>query len=77
MELWLDFEEGRTPEGLLVKDMDTYEMVLQAYEYENKYPDVDLIDFFKSKERIKNPTLKKWADELFNKRKQNANKQNN
>ena len=33
-ELWLDFEDRRTPEGRLVRDADRLELMLQAFVYE-------------------------------------------
>ena len=45
--LWLEYEKGSSPEGLIVKDIDKYEMMLQAFQYELRYPDVDLSEFFK------------------------------
>jgi putative hydrolase of HD superfamily len=32
--LWEEYEAGLTPEAMLVKDLDKFEMILQAYEYE-------------------------------------------
>jgi len=33
-QLWLDFEDRRTPEGRLVRDADRLELLIQAYIYE-------------------------------------------
>lgn len=32
--LWLEYESGVTPESQLVKQIDKFEMALQAYQYE-------------------------------------------
>jgi putative hydrolase of HD superfamily len=32
--LWMEYESGTSKEALLCKDIDKYEMILQAYEYE-------------------------------------------
>lgn len=32
--LWQEYEEGTTPEALAVKDLDKFEMIVQADEYE-------------------------------------------
>ena len=32
--LWLEYEEGSTSEALFIKDVDKFEMIVQAYEYE-------------------------------------------
>lgn len=37
----MEYEEAKTYESWIVKDLDKFEMVQQAYEYESKY-DVDL-----------------------------------
>ncbi len=33
-ELWMEYENATTPEALFVKDVDKFEMILQAFEYE-------------------------------------------
>ena len=32
--LWKEYEDGSTPEACLVKDLDKFDMIFQAYEYE-------------------------------------------
>jgi putative hydrolase of HD superfamily len=32
--LWQEYEEAKTPEALLVKDLDKFELIVQAMEYE-------------------------------------------
>lgn len=32
--LWHEYEEAKTPEALFVKDLDKFEMIVQALEYE-------------------------------------------
>ena len=34
IDLWNEYEEGTTPEAILVKDIDRLEMIIQAVEYE-------------------------------------------
>ena len=34
MSLWREYEDGTTPEASLVKDLDKFEMITQAVEYE-------------------------------------------
>ena len=36
-DLWLEYEEQVTPVSLYCKDIDKFEMVMQAYEYEKKH----------------------------------------
>ncbi|KAG0163749.1 HD domain-containing protein 2 [Apophysomyces sp. BC1034] len=33
-ELWQEYEDAKSPEALLVKDLDKFEMIVQALEYE-------------------------------------------
>jgi putative hydrolase of HD superfamily len=32
--LWQEYEDAQTPEALFVKDLDKFEMIVQALEYE-------------------------------------------
>ncbi|KAK2963178.1 putative metal-dependent phosphohydrolase [Blattamonas nauphoetae] len=52
LDLWLEFEEGTTPEARFMKEIDKLEMVLQAREYETDQPGVNLEPFFTSTEGI-------------------------
>ena len=47
LELWLDYEEGRTPEGRFVKACDKLDMALQASFYSEKQG-IDLGEFIES-----------------------------
>ena len=47
LELWLDYENERTPEGRFVKACDKLDMALQASLYSEKY-DLDLNVFVES-----------------------------
>lgn len=51
VELWLDFELGRTPEGVLVKQLDKVEMALQAAVYETA-SGRDLSEFHRSARQL-------------------------
>jgi putative hydrolases of HD superfamily len=33
-DLWVEYERAETKEALFVKDLDKFEMIVQAYEYE-------------------------------------------
>ena len=33
-DLWMEYERAETREALFVKDIDKFEMIVQAYEYE-------------------------------------------
>ena len=38
--LWEEYEAATTPEALLVKDLDKFEMIVQAFEYEKGRRDI-------------------------------------
>ncbi|KAK5799085.1 HD domain-containing protein [Linnemannia elongata] len=62
--LWAEYEAATTPEALLVKDFDKFEMIMQALEYE-KSEDVTLEDFFAgTRGKFKHPMVTGWVDEL-------------
>ncbi|KAF9921607.1 HD domain-containing protein 2 [Linnemannia zychae] len=69
--LWAEYEDASTPEALLVKDFDKFEMILQASEYE-KSEDMTLEDFFAgTRGKFKHPMVTGWVDELEAERAQN------
>lgn len=69
LELWQEYEDHATPEAILVKDFDKFEMILQADEYE-KSQDKQLDDFFNStRGKFKTPEVQSWAKELESQRK--------
>jgi putative hydrolase of HD superfamily len=77
MELWLEYEQGLTPTALLCKDIDKFEMILQAYEYEKSNlkliagdSNLNLESFFEStKGKFSHPEMKSLAEKLYNLRK--------
>ncbi|KAK3291068.1 uncharacterized protein B0H64DRAFT_331254 [Chaetomium fimeti] len=61
MEAWLDYEEGRTPEGRWMKEMDKFECLVQAYEYEQQtYGEKDLDEFQGLASKIHSPEGREW-----------------
>jgi putative hydrolase of HD superfamily len=36
MQLWNEYESAETKEALFIKDVDKFEMILQAFEYEQR-----------------------------------------
>ncbi|BDA40619.1 HD domain-containing protein 2 [Coccomyxa sp. Obi] len=67
-ELFEEYEEGQTPEALLVKDFDKLEMILQAQEYE-KAQGLNLQEFFEStKGKFKTELGQSWAAEIVARR---------
>ncbi|KAK8721012.1 hypothetical protein OTU49_012977 [Cherax quadricarinatus] len=65
--LFLEYEEQKTPEAKLVKDLDKFDMILQAFEYETSQDRAGSLDeFFKSTEGVfTHPKVKKWVEELY------------
>ena len=63
--LWNEYEEAKSKEAIIVKDLDKMEMLFQAYHYEidqNK----DLSEFFEStKNKIQNEQMKEWFQMLI------------
>ena len=63
-ELWNEYEGGVTHESLYVRDLDKFDMIFQAHEYEQK-ENVDLQEFFTSTEGwFKTDLVKSWAEQL-------------
>jgi len=76
--LFDEYEQGQSPEAILVKDVDKYELVLQAVEYERDAVDrgdtlsglQDLDPFFGVRKGIKSDLVKGWADDVMKEREQ-------
>lgn len=69
VELWLDYEEQRNLEAKIVKDIDKYELLLSAFQYEMQYKgEKDLTEFFSARNLIKTAEVGKIADELLKER---------
>ncbi|RQM14506.1 hypothetical protein KXD40_006524 [Peronospora effusa] len=63
--LWNEYEAGSTEEAKIVKDLDKFEMILQADDYE-KAQNIPLDDFFQStKDKFRTPLVQSWAAELI------------
>lgn len=68
-ELWLEYEKYETNESIVVHDLDKYEMILQAFEYEARYPELNLQGFFDStKDYFRTDLVKNWSLQLREKR---------
>ncbi|KAG1057059.1 hypothetical protein G6F46_003866 [Rhizopus delemar] len=66
--LWHEYEDAKTSEALFVKDLDKFEMIVQAVEYE-KSDKKKLQGFFDStKDKFQHPVVKAWAEELYKER---------
>lgn len=69
VELWLDYEEIRCIEARYVKDIDKYEMIQQAWDYEQEYGlKYDLSEFYRSREAIITPEVGELCDEIIRQR---------
>jgi putative hydrolases of HD superfamily len=63
--LWLEYEEGKTVESIVVHDIDKFEMVIQADAYERRQPGLDLSQFFTSTEGIfESDAIRSWDSSL-------------
>jgi putative hydrolases of HD superfamily len=75
-ELFDEYEAGTTQESILVKDVDKYELLVQAVEYEmdtvNRGDKLDglkdLTTFFGVSEGLQTDLVKSWADEVMKER---------
>ena len=69
LDIWLDFEYGKSPEAIFVKQIDHLEMALQANLYEHlNYTGLE--EFFPYvQNRLESPELKDIFDELLKVRK--------
>ncbi|BGP21745.1 hydrolasesof HD superfamily [Rhodotorula toruloides] len=64
--LWEEYEARETPESKFVKDLDLFELCVQAVEYENSQHCKTLQGFFETTvTRILHPVVKGWARELM------------
>lgn len=69
LELWLDYEEIRNIEARYVKDIDKFEMIQQAWDYEQQFGTKHKLDmFYKSRSSIKTPEIGELCDELLSQR---------
>jgi putative hydrolases of HD superfamily len=75
-ELFDEYEEGISPEAILVKDVDKYELLVQAVEYERDTIErgekleglKDLSSFFGVRTGIKTDLVKGWAEDVMQER---------
>ena len=67
--LWEEYEARQTKESKLVKDLDRFELSLQAIEYERRYGIDDLQAFWEgSIPHVGHPRIRRWAEELAKER---------
>lgn len=64
LALWRDYEAGQSPEARIAKQLDAFEMALQAFEYERKHG-VDLGSFREqARKRLCAPLLVELHDRI-------------
>ncbi|KAF2368742.1 HD domain [Trinorchestia longiramus] len=70
LNLFKEYEDQSTPESQLVKDLDKFDMILQAFEYEVAYNKPRwLEEFFQSTEgKFKHPRVVGWVEDLYKRR---------
>ncbi|KAJ5971844.1 uncharacterized protein N7479_001762 [Penicillium vulpinum] len=67
--LWLEYEQGETPEAKWVKEMDKFECLVQAHEYEQKtFGKKDLDEFQGLLAKIHSNEAARWAESLCRER---------
>ncbi|CAJ0905374.1 6873_t:CDS:2 [Entrophospora sp. SA101] len=72
-DLWQEYEDGISNEAKFVKDLDKFELILQAFEYEQSQ-NKDLEEFFEStKGKFNHSLVKSWVGELYRKRQKYKN----
>ncbi|XP_046858857.1 5'-deoxynucleotidase HDDC2-like [Xenia sp. Carnegie-2017] len=66
ISLWEEYESQSTPEAKFVKNLDRFDMILQAYQYEQESVNVcDLQEFFDSTEgKFDHCLVNTWVTEL-------------
>ncbi|CAH8631478.1 unnamed protein product [Schistosoma margrebowiei] len=71
MSLWKEYVDQKTPEAVICKDFDKFEMLLQAYEYEHETLEPGKLEsFFESTLGTFSTSLgQKWVEELCSLRK--------
>ena len=67
--IWNEFEAGETEEAKFAQDLDKFEMLLQAVEYERLMAgEKDLSSFISVIDKIKLPEVKTWAEVVVKER---------
>ncbi|KAG4304846.1 hypothetical protein PORY_001899 [Pneumocystis oryctolagi] len=67
LDLFLEYEEGKTPEASLVRDIDKFELLIQMIEYEKKTKK-NLQQFLCVIPEIKNSLILKWVNDILKER---------
>ncbi|EMR09794.1 hypothetical protein PNEG_01977 [Pneumocystis murina B123] len=67
IDLFLEYEEGKTPEALFVKDIDKFELLVQMVEYE-KRTKKNLQQFLCVVPKIGNSLILEWVNDVLKER---------
>lgn len=75
--LWEEYENQTSQEAKFVKDVDRFEMILQAYEYESEEKRTkELQQFYDSTHgKFNHPIVKQWVEDLYKLRNSTGNKE--
>jgi len=70
MSLWMEYNDQKTPEAIVVKDIDRFEMILQAFEYEvDEKRGSQLQSFFNgTRGQFRHSKVKEWVSCLHERR---------
>ena len=69
-DLWIEFEEKKTPESIFVNQLDKIEMIFQAIEYEKRNKNINFDEFWEyTRKNIKDNKLEELYNLLLMKRK--------
>lgn len=69
LTLWNEYEHRSSAEAKIVKDLDCFELCLQAYEYEKAHGIKDLQPFWDgAAPKVAHPEIQQWMDALLRKR---------
>lgn len=64
-DLWMEYEEGTSKEAQLARELDKFEMIVQADEYEQQQPGKRLDRFFTSTaDSFAHPEVLSWANQV-------------
>jgi len=75
-QLWEEYESQTSEDAKFVKDLDMFDMIVQAYEYETMHDrPQQLSDFFHSTQgKFHTDLVRSWVDELNERRNQSTEK---
>ncbi|TGZ84639.1 hypothetical protein EX30DRAFT_367786 [Ascodesmis nigricans] len=66
MEIWTEYEDGKSKEAVFVKDVDCFELICQTIEYEKQHKTTkDLNEFLHVRHKITNDFVLHWVDDAL------------